>query len=59
MIIHPHHYYMVLEYFDGEQMLDYVITHGRLSEIAAREFARQIGSALDYCHRNNVVHRGV
>ena len=58
MIVHQHHYYMVFEYISGGQMLDYIISHGRLRERVARKFARQIGSALDYCHRNNVVHRG-
>lgn len=57
MIIHQHHYYMVTEYVNGGQMLDYIISHGRLRERVARKFARQIGSALEYCHRNNVVHR--
>ncbi|KAF7305457.1 Non-specific serine/threonine protein kinase [Mycena chlorophos] len=57
MIVHQHHYYMVFEYVNGGQMLDYIISHGRLRERVARKFARQIGSALDYCHRNNVVHR--
>ncbi|KIK64112.1 hypothetical protein GYMLUDRAFT_95016 [Collybiopsis luxurians FD-317 M1] len=57
MIVHQHHYYMVSEYVNGGQMLDYIISHGRLRERVARKFARQIGSALDYCHRNNVVHR--
>ena len=57
MIVHAHHYYMVFEYVDGGQMLDYIISHGRLRERAARKFARQIGSALEYCHKNNVVHR--
>lgn len=59
MIIHQHHYYMVFEYINGGQMLDYIISHGRLRERVARKFARQIGSALEYCHKNNVVHRGV
>ncbi|KZT30084.1 Pkinase-domain-containing protein [Neolentinus lepideus HHB14362 ss-1] len=57
MIVHQHHYYMVQEYVNGGQMLDYIISHGRLRERVARKFARQIGSALEYCHRNNVVHR--
>lgn len=57
MIIHQHHYYMIFEYVNGGQMLDYIISHGRLREKKASRFARQIGSALDYCHRNNVVHR--
>ena len=58
MIIHQHHYYMVFEYVNGGQMLDYIISHGRLRERVARKFARQIGSALEYCHLNSVVHRG-
>lgn len=57
MIVHQRHYYMVFEYLSGGQMLDYVITHGRILESVARKFARQIGSALYYCHRNNIVHR--
>ncbi|KAJ3496704.1 hypothetical protein NLJ89_g10446 [Agrocybe chaxingu] len=57
MIVHQHHYYMVSEYVNGGQMLDYIISHGRLRERVARKFARQIGSALEYCHLNNVVHR--
>jgi serine/threonine protein kinase len=57
MIVHQHHYYMVFEYVNGGQMLDYIISHGRLRERVARKFARQIGSALEYLHKNNVVHR--
>lgn len=51
-------YYMVFEYVNGGQLLDYIISHGRLRERSARKFARQIGSALEYCHSNSIVHRG-
>ncbi|CAO3580082.1 unnamed protein product [Absidia cylindrospora] len=51
------YYYMFLEYVDGGQLLDYIIQHGKLREKQARKFARQIASALDYCHRNSIVHR--
>ncbi|WEJ94618.1 Serine/threonine-protein kinase [Yamadazyma tenuis] len=51
------HYYMLFEYVEGGQMLDYIVAHGSLKEKHARKFARGIASALDYCHRNNVVHR--
>ncbi|GAA5862879.1 hypothetical protein JCM1840_002310 [Sporobolomyces johnsonii] len=57
MLIYPHHYYFVQEYVNGGQMLDYIISHGRLRERSARKFARQIGSALEYCHANSIVHR--
>ena len=52
-----YHWYMLFEYVNGGQMLDYIISHGRLKEKQARKFARQIVSALDYCHRNSIVHR--
>jgi len=48
---------MLFEYVNGGQMLDYIISHGRLKEKQARKFGRQIASALDYCHRNSIVHR--
>ena len=38
-------------------MLDFIISHGRLKEKQARKFGRQIASALDYCHKNSIVHR--
>lgn len=40
-------------------MLDYIITHGKLREKVARKFARQVASALDYCHRNCIAHRNL
>lgn len=58
IIIQPNYYYMAFEFVNGGQMLDYIISHGRLRERVARKFARQIGSALEYCHKNNVAHRG-
>ena len=48
---------MLFEYVNGGQMLDYIISHGKLKEKQARKFARQIASAVDYCHRNSIVHR--
>ena len=58
MHVYPNHHYMVFEYVNGGQMLDYIISHGRLRERSARKFARQMGSALEYCHANSIVHRG-
>ncbi|KAH8104440.1 metalloenzyme superfamily-domain-containing protein [Phellopilus nigrolimitatus] len=44
LIAHTNHYYVAFK-------------HGCLRERVARKFSRRISSALDYCHRNNVVHR--
>lgn len=52
-----YHWYMLFEYVNGGQVLDYIISHGKMKEKPARKFARQIASALDYCHRNSIVHR--
>lgn len=40
------YYYMFLEYVDGGQLLDYIMRHGMVREKQARNFARQIASAL-------------
>ncbi|KAJ2361101.1 Serine/threonine-protein kinase, partial [Coemansia sp. RSA 2607] len=57
VVVHPQHCYIFQELVSGGQMLDYIISHGRLKEKHARRFARQLASAIDYCHRNSIVHR--
>ncbi|KAI8061841.1 kinase-like domain-containing protein, partial [Gilbertella persicaria] len=57
MVLVNDYYYMFMEYVDGGQLLDYIISHGKLKEKQARHISRQIASALDYCHRNSIVHR--
>ncbi|KAI7853292.1 kinase-like domain-containing protein [Circinella umbellata] len=57
VVLDDHYYYLMMEYVSGGQLLDYIISHGKLKEKHARRFARQIISALDYCHRNSIVHR--
>jgi serine/threonine protein kinase len=59
MVKTNYHWYLLFEYISGGQMLDYIISHGRLKEKEARKFARQLGSALDYCHKQNIVHRNI
>lgn len=40
----------MMEYVSGGQLLDYIISHGKLREKDARRFARQIASALgEFC----------
>lgn len=40
------YYYFFFEYVNGGQMLDYIISHGRLKEKQARKFIREIISAV-------------
>lgn len=51
------YYCMVFEYVDGGQMLDYIISHGKLKELQAQKFFLQLLSAVSYCHENGIVHR--
>jgi serine/threonine protein kinase len=46
MVLVDNYYYLFMEYIDGGQLLDYIISHGKLKEKQARQFSRQIASAL-------------
>ena len=48
---------LVLEHAAGGELLDTIVTKGRLTENEARIYARQVVSALDYCHAMGIVHR--
>ena len=53
----PSYYILFMELVEGGPLLNYIITHGRLKESKAREFFRQLLSAVHYCHYNSIVHR--
>lgn len=43
--------YIVMEHASGGELFDYIVACNRLKEREARQFFRQILSAVDYCHR--------
>ncbi|KAI9788843.1 MAG: hypothetical protein M1816_006507 [Peltula sp. TS41687] len=49
--------YMVMEYVDGGNMLEYLTGVGLLSESEAVRYFRQMLSALGYCHAFGICHR--
>jgi len=49
--------FMIMEYAAGGEILDYLITHGKLPEREARRFFAQVVSAMQYCHKLHVIHR--
>lgn len=51
------YFYILMDYVNGGQLLHYIVKRQKLSEQHSREFSRQIVSALDYMHRNSIVHR--
>jgi len=53
----PTHYFLIFEYVNGRQLYDIVLNEGPLSEQDAQKYFRQLLSAIEYIHRNSIVHR--
>ncbi|TFV57559.1 Stk1 family PASTA domain-containing Ser/Thr kinase [Geodermatophilus sp. DF01-2] len=51
--------YIVMEYVEGETLRDVLRREGVLSPARAMSFAADICAALDFSHRNGIVHRDV
>ncbi|WP_369140220.1 Stk1 family PASTA domain-containing Ser/Thr kinase [Modestobacter versicolor] len=51
--------YIVMEYVEGETLRDVIRREGRLSPDRAMSLAADICAALDFSHRNGIVHRDV
>lgn len=51
------HFFLIFEYIRGRQLYHIILKEMRLSEDRARKYFRQILSAIDYVHRNSIVHR--
>ncbi|KAK3733921.1 hypothetical protein QZH41_009583 [Actinostola sp. cb2023] len=49
--------YLVTEFASKGEIFDHLVAHGRMQEREARQKFKQIVSAIDYCHKKNVVHR--
>lgn len=52
-------FHLVMEYMEGGDLHEFVIDNGRCSEQEARKAIHQMLLALDYIHRQGVVHRDV
>ncbi|KAF7727503.1 serine/threonine-protein kinase KIN2 [Apophysomyces ossiformis] len=57
LVVSGPYFYILMDYVNGGQLLHYIVKRQRLSEKRSRFFGRQIASALDYLHRNSIVHR--
>jgi eukaryotic-like serine/threonine-protein kinase len=51
--------YIVMEYVEGETLRDVLRREGRLDPTRAMQLAADICGALDFSHRNGIVHRDV
>ncbi|GLE01295.1 hypothetical protein PINS_up010125 [Pythium insidiosum] len=52
-----HRICLVHELVDGCDLLEHLLTHGKMNETQAAGVFRQLLSALQYCHERNVCHR--
>ena len=50
-------FYMVMEYCQGGDLLEYINKHGYIFEDEAKKLFRQIVNAVAVCHASGVVHR--
>ena len=55
----PQKIYLVMEYCDGGELFDYIVSKQHLSEKQACRFFQEIIDALTYLHSQNIVHRDV
>ena len=49
--------YLVLEYVDGGELFDYLVSKGKLPEREAIHYFKQIVEGVSYCHSFNICHR--
>ncbi|CAO3596498.1 unnamed protein product [Absidia cylindrospora] len=49
--------YLILEYVEGGELFEHLISCGKLTEKEARKYFQQIIFGLDYCHRHLICHR--
>lgn len=47
----------MLEYVEGGELFDYLVSQGRLPPDEASRYFQQIIAGVDYCHRFNICHR--
>lgn len=49
--------YLVLEFVEGGELFDYLVSQGRLPPDEASRYFQQIVPGVNYCHRFNICHR--
>ncbi len=52
-------YYIVMEYVEGKNLKEIINAQGPLSPKKTMDIALQAGSALEFAHRNSVIHRDI
>ena len=52
-------YYLVTDYLNGGELLDYILKNKVLSETETAKYIKQVLESVSYLHSNNIVHRDI
>ena len=55
----PQHIFIIMEYCEGQDIMDYILTRNRLSEDESLKYFQQLINALFYLHSQNITHRDI
>ena len=53
------HIFIIMEYCEGKEILDYILTKNRLSELESLKYFQQLINCLFYLHSQNIAHRDI
>ena len=53
------HIFIIMEYCEGKEIMDYILTQNRLSELESLKYFQQLINCLFYLHSQNIAHRDV
>ena len=53
------HIFIIMEYCEGKEILDYILTKNRLTEQESLKYFQQLINCLFYLHSQNIAHRDI
>jgi len=56
-IINYNRVYIIMEYAENGSLLDVIKKDSRIDDMRARKWFMELVNAVEYCHKNGVVHR--
>ena len=55
----PKHIFIIIEYCEGKDLMDYILTKSKLTEIESLKLFQQLINTLLYLHSQNITHRDI